>query len=77
MNAPNFFGAELGYSATTLSFAALGIWSLFWKLLATWHAAKRKERVWFILLFLVNTFGLFEIMYLFVVAKIKPNALLK
>ncbi len=77
MNTPLLFGAEINPLATTLSFSALITWSFVWKLIAMWHAAKRNERVWFVLLFLINTLGLFEIVYLFAIAKIKPNALLK
>lgn len=47
------------------------IWVVFWKAVALWHAVKRGERVWFILLLIVNTFGFLEIFYLFAVAKMK------
>jgi methionyl-tRNA synthetase len=40
------------------------VWSLFWKGLALWTAGKRKEKIWFIVLFLVNTAGILEIIYL-------------
>jgi len=42
----------------------LVIWSLFWKGLALWKAGTRKEKPWFIILFLVNTVGILEIIYL-------------
>jgi hypothetical protein len=35
-----------------------------WKGLALWAAGKRKEKTWFIVLFLVNTVGILEIIYL-------------
>jgi len=40
------------------------IWSLFWKGLALWTAGRRKEKIWFIVLLLVNTVGILEIIYL-------------
>jgi methionyl-tRNA synthetase len=40
------------------------IWSMTWKGLALWAAGKRKEKTWFIVLFLVNTVGILEIIYL-------------
>jgi hypothetical protein len=40
------------------------IWSMVWKGLALWTAGTRKEKVWFIVLFLVNTVGILEIIYL-------------
>jgi methionyl-tRNA synthetase len=50
-------------------------WSLFWKGLALWHSARRNEPLWFIALLIVNTFGIFEIIYLFFFAKLKLNEL--
>jgi hypothetical protein len=49
----------------------LVIWSLAWKGLALWHAARRREKTWFVILLLVNTAGILEIIYLFAVAKIQ------
>jgi hypothetical protein len=40
------------------------IWSMTWKGLALWAAGKRKEKAWFIVLFLINTVGILEIIYL-------------
>jgi len=47
------------------------IWTFFWKGLATWHAASRKEKAWFFLLLIINTFGILELIYLFFVVKVK------
>lgn len=47
------------------------LWAVVWKGLALWHAARRKEPVWFIVFLLVNTLGILEIIYLFFVAKLK------
>lgn len=44
----------------------IGVWSLIWKGLALWKSAQRKEKVWFIVLLILNTLGLLEILYLFV-----------
>lgn len=48
---------------------ALLLWSIFWKGWALWLAARRNERVWFVLLLVLNTAGLLEIAYIFLVAK--------
>jgi hypothetical protein len=40
------------------------IWSLFWKGLALWQAAGRKQISWFVILLAVNTVGLLEIAYI-------------
>ena len=45
-------------------FPLLILWSLIWKGLALWRAANNREKVWFILLFVVNTFGILDIIYL-------------
>lgn len=41
------------------------IWSIFWKGLALWKSARNKHLSWFILIFIINTLGLFEIAYVF------------
>ncbi len=51
------------------------LWSIFWKGIALWNASKRGEKWWFIALLVINTFGILEIFYIFLVAKIKPSEL--
>jgi len=51
------------------------VWVFFWKGLALWHAARRGEGWWFIALLVLNTVGIFEIIYLFFIAKRKPSNL--
>jgi len=41
------------------------VWSALWKGWALWIAGNRKEKVWFIIFFLVNTVGILEIIYIF------------
>jgi methionyl-tRNA synthetase len=50
-------------------------WSILWKGLALWHAARRGEHWWFVALLVINTFGILEIIYLFFIAKLKFNEL--
>jgi methionyl-tRNA synthetase len=45
------------------------IWSVVWKALALWHAAREGDKVWFIILLLVNTLGILEILYIYVFSK--------
>lgn len=47
------------------------LWSLLWKGLALWRAAKLGQRNWFIVLLIVNTIGIVELAYLFFFAKKK------
>ncbi|MDP3901659.1 MAG: DUF5652 family protein [bacterium] len=44
------------------------IWSLIWKGVALWSAARRMQKTWFIVLLLVNTGGILEMIYIFFVA---------
>ncbi len=55
-------GAGLGMFAGLMIVVVL--WTLVWKGLALWHAAKNGEQVWFVVLLLVNTVGILEIVYL-------------
>ncbi len=43
---------------------ALGIWSFVWKGIALWHAAKNRQKKWFIVLLILNTVGVLEMLYL-------------
>ena len=45
----------------------LVLWSLLWTGLALWRAAKRGEKLWFIIFLLVHTAGILEIIYIFLV----------
>lgn len=42
----------------------LVVWSIAWKGVALWHAARGKQRGWYITLLVVNTAGILEIVYL-------------
>jgi len=46
-------------------------WSLVWKGLAMWRAAKRNDKVWYIVFLIVNLVGIPEIIYLLVTNKKK------
>jgi len=50
-------------------FSLLAIWSAIWKGMALWRAGRSGHLVWFVVLFLVNTLGILEILYLFVFSK--------
>ena len=46
----------------------LVVWSLIWKGLALWRAARRGESAWYVILLIVNTVGILEIIYYFGIA---------
>lgn len=58
-----------------LLIAVLILWSLFWKGLALWHSARKGQPWWFVILVILNTAGILEIIYLFVVLKLKFSEL--
>lgn len=45
------------------------IWIIFWKGFALWKAASNRQLIWFVLLLILNTGGLFEIAYIFFLNK--------
>lgn len=49
--------------------ALIALWTIFWKGWALWLAARRGEKVWFGVLLVLNTIGILEIIYIFLVAK--------
>lgn len=40
------------------------IWSGIWKGLALWKSAKLHQKAWFVIMFIFNTAGILEIIYL-------------
>ncbi|OGD57438.1 hypothetical protein A2V71_03375 [Candidatus Berkelbacteria bacterium RBG_13_40_8] len=64
--------------ATTGGFFALillMLWALVWKGIALWKAARRSDKTWFVILLILNTLGILEIIYIFLVSKNKEEKL--
>ncbi|XKT75329.1 MAG: DUF5652 family protein [Patescibacteria group bacterium UBA2103] len=55
-------GAEFSI-ISALGIVAILLWSLVWKGLALWAAARNGHKVWFIALLVLNTVGILEIIY--------------
>lgn len=55
----------IGWTAIIL----MTIWSLIWKGLALWKAAKKSDKAWFIALLIINTVGILEIFYIYIFSK--------
>ncbi len=77
----NTVGQAIGFGAWAGMFGPLFLvaiaWSLFWKGLALWHAGRRGQPWWFVIVLLVNTVGILEIIYLFAVLKLGFEDLFK
>ena len=63
----NTLTEQLNISPVILVF--LIIWTLIWKGLALWKSSKLNQPVWFVILLVVNTFGILEIIYLILYSK--------
>lgn len=52
------------------------LWTLPWKGVALWKAAKSNQKWWFVALLVINTVGILEILYIYVFSKMgkKENA---
>ena len=46
-------------------FTVLVVWSLMWKGVALWRAARNNQITWYVIMLFVNTVGILEIIYLF------------
>lgn len=62
---------DLGVSIQTgmLMLVMIIVWTAIWKGFALWKSAKNNSPVWFIAILLVNTFGVLEIIYIFIFSK--------
>lgn len=58
------------YALPAWILAVILIWSLVWKGLALWKASKSNHLVWFVILLVLNTFGIIEILYIFIFSEI-------
>lgn len=45
-------------------FLPLIVWAMFWKGWALWRAARLSQAGWYVALLIINTVGIFEIIYL-------------
>jgi hypothetical protein len=52
-----------------LAVALIIIWTLIWKGIAMWKAARAGSKVWYVVLMVVNTVGILEMIYIFWISK--------
>lgn len=55
----------LSEATQTLLIVIAVLWSLPWKGWALWKSARNSQRIWFIVLLVVNTLAILEIIYIF------------
>jgi hypothetical protein len=51
-----------------LWYVVLFAWSIVWKGLALWRAAHKEQKWWFMAFLVINTLGILEIIYLYVIS---------
>ena len=54
-------------------FVLLIAWSLIWKGIALWKAARAGSKIWFVALLIINTVGILDILYVYVFSKEKKS----
>ena len=52
-------------------FILLAVWTIIWKAIALWKAARNGSKPWFIVMMVLNTSGILEIIYIFFFSKKK------
>ncbi|MBI2626861.1 MAG: hypothetical protein HYW77_01315 [Parcubacteria group bacterium] len=52
-----------------LIFVVLVVWSLIWKGMALWKAARAGHKGWFVALLVINTLGILDILYIYIFSK--------
>ena len=61
--------SQFYYNNYTLILILLALWIIPWKGYALWTAAKHNQKIWFVVLLILNTVGILEIFYIFKIAK--------
>jgi len=49
------------------------LWSLAWKGVALWKAARNSDKYWYIAMLVINTVGILEIVYIFLFSNKKKQ----
>jgi len=49
------------------------IWTLPWKAVALWMSARRSQKIWFVVLLVLNTLAILDILYIFLFSKKMDN----
>lgn len=60
-------GIPAGFLAAFIVLLVIAaIWSIIWKGIGMWKAARKDHLVWFIVFLIVNTLGILEILYIYI-----------
>ncbi len=48
-------------------------WTIPWKGMALWKAARKSDKIWFVILLIFNTLAILEIIYIFIFSEKKEE----
>jgi len=55
-------------------FILAAIWTIPWKGVALWKAARNRSAAWFVVLLIINTLGILDIIYIFAFSRKKDES---
>ena len=61
------------YMNKWLVFLIAAAWTLPWKGLALWKAARLHDKKWFIIILIINTFAILDIIYIYFISERKSS----
>jgi hypothetical protein len=53
----------------------VALWTIPWKGVSLWKAARNNDKTWFVILLILNTLAILEIFYIFIFSKRRKNKL--
>lgn len=62
---------DILFGSNSWAIILIAAWSLPWKGVALWHAAKKSDKKWFVALLIVNSLAILDILYIFIFNKRK------
>lgn len=66
---PMDIASMIGYIGQHPEILLLLVWSFIWKGIGLWKAARLSHKWWFVIILIVNTIGILEIFYIYVIAR--------
>ena len=64
---------DLNNSHAAIIIALILLWTIPWKGVALWKAARAGHPVWFIAILIINTLAILEILYIFIFSRRRPG----
>ena len=65
----------INFIQTPFGLIILTLWTVPWKAVALWKAARSNKKGWFVALLILNTLAILEILYIFIFSQEKKEAI--